>query len=157
MDCREQALKFLSFSDRTEKEMRARLERNGYSKEDIEDTLAFLKDYNYIDDERYARKYASDSVRLKGHGPGRIRAELARKGIGRDIVDKALEEMGADPREQLEAIMDRRFDGADLSSAKERNRIFGYFARRGYSPHDIWGVINSRCSFGDIDSDNFEE
>lgn len=157
MDCREQALKFLSFSDRTEKELRDRLGEKGYGEEEVEDTLAFLKDYGYIDDRRYARKFAGDSVRLKGHGPGRIRTELLRKGVGRDVVDEVLEEMETDPREQLEAAMERRFAGADLSNPKERNRIFGYFARRGYSPHDIWGAINSRSSFSDIDSGNFEE
>lgn len=154
MDCREQALKLISFRDRTEKELRDRLEEKEYNEDEIEETIDFLKNYGYIDDSRYARRFAADSVKLKGHGPGRIKTELLRKGIDRETVEIVLEEMETDPREQLEAIMERRFSGADLGSHKERNRIFAYFARRGYSPRDIWGVINSRCAFQDVD---FEE
>ncbi len=156
MDCREQALKLLSFSDRTEREMRKRLAEKGFDETDIDETLDFLTEYSYIDDRRYAAKYAADSVKLKGHGPGRIRAGLLQKGVSRDIVDETIDEMETDPREQLDAAMERRFANADLSNPKERNRIFSYFARRGYSPHDIWGAINGRSAFEDID-DNFEE
>ena len=154
MDCREQALKLLSFKDRTEKELRGRLGEKGYSEDEIEETIEFLKEYKYIDDASYARKYASDGIKLKGHGPGRIKTELLHKGIDRGTVEEVLEEMETDPREQIEELMERRFSSADLGNPKERNRIFGYFARRGYSPHDIWGVINSRSSFKDVD---FEE
>ena len=156
MDCREYALKLLSFSDRTENELRKRLEEKGFDGGDIDGALDFLKDYGYIDDARYAQKYAADSVRLKGHGPGRIRADLLRKGVSRESIDAAIDGLDTDPRERIEAEMEHRFDGADLSSRRERNRIFGYFARRGFSPHDIWGAINAKSSFDDIDGD-FEE
>ena len=156
IDCREQALKLLSFKDRTEKELRDRLRDKGYSEGEIEETIEFLKEYKYIDDALYARRFAADSVKLKGHGPGRIRTELLRRGIDRDTIEIVLEEMETDPREQIETTMERRFSSADLGNPKERNRIFGYFARRGYSPRDIWGVINSRCAFRDVDTD-FEE
>ena len=154
MDCREQALKLISFKDRTEKELRRRLEEKEYNEGEIEETIEFLKNYGYVDDARYARRFAADSVKLKSHGPGRIKTELLRKGIDRDTIEIVLEEMETDPREELEAAMERRFSSADLGNPKERSRVFGYFARRGYSPHDIWGVINSRSSFKDVD---FEE
>ncbi len=150
MDCKEYALKLLSFSDRTENELKKRLAEKGYGEDDIEGTADFLKNYDYINDSRYAQKYAADSVRLKGHGPGRIRAELLRRGVERDVIDLALDGVETDPRQQLEAAMERRFAGADLSSRRERERIFSYFARRGFSPHDIWGVINSKSSFDDV-------
>ena len=153
MDCREQALKLISFKDRTEKELRDRLEEKECTEDEIEETIEFLKNYGYIDDARYARRFAADSIKLRNHGPGRIRTELLRKGIDRDTIEIVLEEMETDPREQLEAAMERRFSSADLGNPKERNRIFGYFARRGYSPRDIWGVINSRCAFQDVDAD----
>lgn len=157
MDFKEYALKLLSFSDRTESELRKRLSEKGCGDEEAEAVVAFLKEYGYIDDARYARRYAADSLKLKGHGPGRIRADLLRKGIDRELAYAVLEEIEDDPRERIEAEMERRFSGADLSSRKERNRIFGYFARRGFAPHDIWGAINGKSSFDDVDPEYFEE
>ncbi len=151
MDCREQAVRLIAVKDRTEKEMRDRLAQKGFGPDEIDETVEFLKNYKYIDDAEYARRYAADGVNLKGWGPGRIRTELLRRGISRETVDQTLEQMEADPREQIDLIMERRFSNSDLSNRNERNRIFGYFARRGYNSHDIWGAINSRCAFRDIE------
>ncbi|MGN1098060.1 MAG: regulatory protein RecX [Clostridia bacterium] len=151
MDCRERAIKIVALKDRTEKELRDKLAEKGYSDEEIDDAVEFMKSYNYINDESYAEKYVADGINLRGHGPRRIKTELLRRGISRDIAEAALENIEAEPRERLEEIMERRFAAADLGNPKERNRIFGYFARRGYSSHDIWGVINSRCAFRDIE------
>lgn len=151
--CREAALKLFSFKDRTEAELCKRLAEKGFDEREIAETMAFAVEYGYIDDRRYAQRYISDGINLRGHGFGRIKTELLRKGIDRLLVEEEIalaEEAEADPRERIAEIIDSRFANADLGSQRERNRIFGYFARRGYAPRDIWGVINDKSAFKDV-------
>lgn len=154
MDSKEYTLKLLASHDRTEKELRDKLAAKGFSAEDIDSAITFASEYNYINDRSYADKYISDGIKLRRHGFTRIRTELLRRGVDRDTVDEAIESARQSceisPREQIEAVLDSRFSGADLSNPKERNRIFAYFARRGFSFDDIRGAINSKSAFKDL-------
>ena len=92
INSRDYALRLIEFRDRTEKELREKLVAKGYIEEQIEDTIEFLKNYGYIDDGRYASHFTQDAINLKKWGKIRIRTELLRKGIDREIVDFAIED-----------------------------------------------------------------
>lgn len=154
IDCRNYALKLIALRDRTEKEIRSKLSEKGYDENIIEDEIAFLKDYGYIDDKRYAQHFTNDAINLKKWGKVRIRTELLRRGIDRDITDNTVadaffEDCGEKVTEQLQS----RFKDSDLSNLKERTRIFNYFLRRGYTAEEIKGAMNKACSFRDIITD----
>lgn len=155
INCRDYALKVIEFKDRTEKEIREKLTQKGYDENIIEDEIAFLKDYGFINDLRYAQRFISDAINLKKWGKARIRAELLRKGVDREIIDNAVEDafMVVDD-DRLLNEMRRRFKNSDLSNIKERTRIFNFYMRRGFSPDEIKGVMNSMCSFNDIISED---
>ncbi len=158
--CKDAAVKLIAVKDRTEKELSQRLAEKGYDEREIAEAMAFAAEYGYTDDRAYARKYIREGVNLKNYGFSRIRAELLKKGVDRYVVeeeiDSARESADEAPRERILGAMERRFAGADLSNPKERNRIFGYFARRGFSPNEIWGAINKKSSFEDVSSEEFE-
>lgn len=153
MDCKDSAIKLLTFKDRTEKELRDKLKEKGYGDNEIDETTEFLKSYGYIDDLRYAKKFVADGINVRCHGPDRIRIELMRKGVSRETAAEVLENAAIDPRAQIEAALEQRFSHADLGNPKERNRILGYFARRGYAYRDVISTINERCAFDDIDTE----
>ena len=151
---RDYALRLIEFRDRTEKELCEKLVGKGYDENQIEDTVEFLKNYGYIDDKRYASHFISDAINLKKWGKIRIRSELLRKGIDREIVDFAIEDAFSqidDDRVLLQ--MQSRFKDADFSNMKERNRIFGFFIRRGFTPDEIKDAMNKMSSFSDITDD----
>lgn len=148
---RERALRLITVKDRTENEMRSRLTEKGYGIEEIEAELVFLKEYNYIDDLKYAQRYASDCVNLRKWGKARIKMELIKKGIDREIAENAAEEACGESGEVLLSQMQKRFQNADMGNPKERARIFGYFARRGFSPDEIKGAMNKMGFFRDIE------
>ena len=156
IECKEYALKLITFKDRTEKELIERLKEKKFSEENIEATVEFMKEYGYINDKSYTERYVSDCVKLKAWGKNRIRKELLYKGIERELIDKKLDELQFDTREILEKEMEKRFKNADFENPKQRARIFSYFARRGYSLSEIRGAINNFCSFEDILNDDWE-
>ena len=151
ISCRECALKLLAFKDRTEKEIADRLAQKGYSEENIAAELVFLKEYGYIDDRLYARRFTNDAVKLKKWGKSRIRTELLRRGIDKAEAEEILEELCGDSQECIKQEIQRKFGGADFNNMKERNRVFGYFARRGFNPSEIRGAINDVCSLEDYE------
>ena len=153
IECKEYALRILSFKDRTEAEMRKKIREKGYDENNEEEVIEFLKEYGYINDLRYAQKFASDAQNLKKWGRLRIEKELSVRGIPREIIYEVTEENDACEEDILNSEMKKRFSGVDFSNKKERARVFSYFARRGFSSGEIFGAMNKVCSFEDIETE----
>ena len=64
-DAKNQALRFLEVMDRTESELRKKLKDKDYSDDEVNEAIDFVKSYNYINDERYARIYIESSRNKK--------------------------------------------------------------------------------------------
>lgn len=156
IDCRNYVFKLIELCDRTEKELRGKLLEKGYDENIIEDEIAFLKDYGYINDARYAQRFVSDALNLKKWGKIRIRTELLRKGVQGEIVDNAIEDAFCEESDdRLFDMMQKRFKDSDFGNIKERNRIFNFYMRRGFTPDEIKGAMNRMCSFDDIMTDEY--
>ena len=72
------------------KELEKKLTDKGYDEEDAAYCAAWLAERGLIDDAGYAAAVARH-YSAKGYGPGRIRSELSRRGIGRDMWDEVLD------------------------------------------------------------------
>jgi regulatory protein len=75
-----------------------------------EKVLDVLVAEKYIDEQRYASAFARDKASLAGWGGTKIRYMLASKGIPRDIVEHALEDIDdSKARMKLEKLMENKF------------------------------------------------
>jgi regulatory protein len=142
------AFRYLGYSARSQAEIRARLVRDGFAVEVIEQVVAELVAGDYLDDAEFARHWIDDRADRKRYGRTRLKAELSRKGIDRDTADEALEAIGSDDefRRALQAAEPRwaRIDAAKLDSAalqKEKQRIAGFLTRRGFGWDTIKKVL----------------
>lgn len=138
-DPKEKALSLLKNRDKTECEMRDALEKNQFSPDQIDDTVFYLKDMGYIDDEAYAYKYVEMSMD-KRRGPLRIVRELEMKGIPRDVIDDAIEETMEDQWEWdiAEAIAeDIKHKNSSLSDEKILAKIVNKLSYEGFSEEII--------------------
>ena len=84
------AMHLLEKQDRTERQLYDKLKQNGYPESCIESAIAYVKSYHYIDDFRYASTYIRYHQEMKSRQ--KLKMELMAKGIGRDLVDAAVEE-----------------------------------------------------------------
>lgn len=151
ISARDYALKVIGFKDRTEKEIREKLAQKGYDEITIEDETEFLKSYGFINDLRYAEHFTHDAINIKKWGKARIKTELLRKGIDREIVENTIEDIFSElDDDRIFTEMKKRFKNSDFSNIKERTRIFNFYLRRGFSPDEIKGAMNRMCSFDDI-------
>jgi regulatory protein len=87
----EKALTFLERQDRTEAEIRERLERAEFDSDAIEDAIAKLIALGYVNDADYAERYLAALI-AKGRGRLRIREEMRRKGLPNALVENTIED-----------------------------------------------------------------
>lgn len=142
------ALHLLEYKDRTEKEMRRKLQQGDYPAEVIEETIEYLRSYGYIDDKRYAGRYLNS--RLEQKGRRRLFQELQQKGISASVIQEAWEELCLDgeahenEKEQIGALAEKKTGGRTELSPKEYRRLTGFLARRGFSWEEISCVFQEK-------------
>lgn len=137
---KQKAMDLLLDMDRTEKGLRQKLERKGFSAAAVDAAVSYVKGYGYVDDVRYADHYIE--VHSRSRSRQRIRYDLAQKGIDRGIIDAAFEKAGApDERPLIRTLAEKRADKYDLSDPKSRMKLASYLSRQGFAASDIWAVI----------------
>jgi len=134
------AMHLLERQERTEKQLRDKLQQNDYPKQCIEQAIAYVKSYHYVDDYRYA------SVYIRYHQEKESRQKLTQKlmmrGISREIIEQAMaEEFLADECAQIEELLRKR--GFDPESADDtiRRKTIQFLIRKGFKTRDIFRII----------------
>ena len=129
----------------TRKQLQDKLKQAGYSEGIIEQALAYMESFGYVDDAAYAKRYVEDYLERKSLR--KISEELARKGISREIIEDAIafveERDGASDEETMirELLIKKKYD-AETADYKEKNRIQAFLFRKGFSPDKIRKVMN---------------
>lgn len=114
-----------------------RLLRKGFDKELAEQVVEEFVRAGYLDDQRFAQMYITDSVNLGAKGMFRIRQELMRKGISGSILDRAMEETEVDSASALAEYVSQRNLCENIHSRKDLEKLKARLARRGYSLREI--------------------
>ena len=132
------ALKIINTRPMSKKEMRDRLIEKGEDPDNAALCADWLCEMGLINDESYAgsvvRHYAA-----KGYGESRIRQELNRHGIPRELWDSALEEM-PEQDEYLERFIRTRLHNSN--DRAEVRKLSDALFRRGYSWEQIKHALN---------------
>lgn len=130
---RARALELLSRRAMSEKELYDKLVQKGEDEHASAETVAWLVQNRLLDDESYAAAVARHYA-AKGYGAGRIRQELQRRGLDRDLWDAALgqAETGHDKLDRL--IAARLKDPEDRDQVR---KVTAALYRRGFSWDEI--------------------
>ncbi len=133
------AYRYLTFRQRSRAEVVQKLREKEFDPSVIQTVLADLTRLGYINDEQFAAQWASSRVRLRGYGRRRIEQELKDKGLDRDVVRKALEEIvdTETERETARKEADKKLNTMKLQDREtRRRRLAGFLERKGF-PYDI--------------------
>ena len=132
-EAKQRALKILERRDVSRKMLLDKLAEKGVSESDAAEVAGWLCGLGVVNDERFAglvvRHYAA-----KGYGERRIREELFRRGIDRELWDAALAELP-----ETDDTVDRLFAAKLRGDASPENlqRTQNYLLRRGFSWEEI--------------------
>ena len=144
-DAVELAFRFLARRDRTVAEVRAKLGAKGVEEAAIEHAVAELAATGYLDDARYAQRFAEDRVNLDGWGSDRIERRLVELGVEREHITAALR--GRDFGTELDAavaLLQRRWRQPPAND-RERERALGFLVRKGYDLEIAYDAIREHC------------
>ncbi len=141
---REHALMLLAQRAHSRKELRDKLIRKGESPEAADSAIIWLVEHGYLDDAAFAKTVVRH-YEQKGYGAQRIRAELSRRGIKRELWDEAMAEL-AEPDGQIDTFLRKRLKNAD--DRKEVQKLSAALMRRGYSWEEI------RAAFSRLNCDD---
>ena len=119
----------------SEKELRQKLRQKGADEADIETVTALCLDYGFVNDAEYAGMIARHYAAM-GYGPGRVRTELSRRGVPKELWDDALSELG-EQDETIDRLLAAKLRGKDPGDRKERDKAAAALLRRGYGWDDI--------------------
>jgi regulatory protein len=123
---------FLGHRDRTEAEVRRHLERRRVEPARIDAAVAELERQGYLDDTRFARRFAEDRRGLDAWGADRIERRLVALGIEPALAAETVAgEDGHDELAAAVALLRHRLRDAPRTD-RDRDRALGLLARRGY-------------------------
>ncbi len=140
--CRNYVLLLLSYRARSEKELRQRLTKKGYSPGVMERVLTELKQQGLVDDEKLARDYVVARVTIGHKGTHQVKQELLKMGFKPEAIIAALQS-APDETEAAKMVLEYflpRYRRLDPFTRKRR--LAGLLARRGFSPETVAELLS---------------
>ncbi len=134
---KKKAMDLLLHKDRTEKELRSRLKRAGFSEAAEDAALAYVCSFGYINDARYARRYVEFYQHRKSKR--QLETDLQKRGVADGDIEQAFEEWEGDLQALQAALKKRLGSDADISrmSFEEKQKAAAALYRKGFCRGDI--------------------
>lgn len=110
-------------------------------REKAEKVIEILVAEKYIDELRYASAFARDKSAISGWGETKIRYMLSSKGVPREIIDKALEEIDeSKAMTRLEKLMENKYRSLK-DDPQCRLKMLRFGLGRGYGYEEVSEVL----------------
>lgn len=135
--------RYLGYRDRTVLEVRRHLESKRVEPDTIDAAVAELLAQGYLDDARFAQRFAEDRRALDDWGAERIERKLLACGVAPELVAGALASRdAAGELDAAVAVLRRRFRTPPQSD-RERERALGFLVRKGYELELAYDAIRA--------------
>ena len=132
----ERAVKLLAAKPRSVAELRERLmQGKGADEQVVETVISRLREYGYLNDERFAFSYASYKVKQRPLGRRRLERDLKMKKVESGVANEALELVYAETSE--EQLIEKAIAKRLRTRGRPRNRaeaksLFDHLLRQGF-------------------------
>lgn len=131
---KEKALELLARKPQSRRELEKKLAQWGAEEDEAQTVCDRMEQLGYLNDAEYAARVVRH-YSAKGFGPGKLRDELYRRGVPRDLWQEAMDQ-AEDPAQSIDAFVAKKLAGktADRQTLK---KVSDALARRGYRWPDI--------------------
>jgi regulatory protein len=154
----QRAIKLLAARSRSVAELRELLlQSKEATKGIVEQVLVRLREYGYLDDERFAFGYASLKLRQRPLGRQRLKRDLAMKKVDKAVIDDALDQAFAEVSEEEQ--IDRAIEKRTRVRGRPKNRLqakslFDHLMRQGFPFELVADKVRaaSQVEVDDVDS-----
>lgn len=150
------AIVYLGAKPRTRKEIERYLIRKEFEDENIQYALDRLENEHIVDDEQYARQFASGRLRNSLKGRRWIKQELQQRGISKEAAAEATDALDR----EVELLAAKKAAEKKWRSLKgelidRKRKLMGYLLRRGFTGDIVKEAIKSIDL--EPEEDTFEE
>ncbi len=133
---REVGLRQLEHSFKTEKQVKDKLIQFEFTEETIERVIEKLREYNLLDDKKYAELFLKEKLRTRGLRKASY--ELAQKGIPKELISEMAMEMDTTNMEESSCMAHgkKKYDQLvkrEKDEYKLKNKLFTYLSSKGYN------------------------
>lgn len=134
------ALRSLGFREQTELQLRQKLEQREYSEDIIDAVILFLKQYNYLNDERFLEQYIASHCHKMNRR--QLHNRLYTLGFRQIDLEHYLEENLYDEEALLAAEFESYVQRRDITDPVVRNKVTAHFLQKGYSYSSVQRQLN---------------
>lgn len=134
------AMNLLKSREYTTAQLRTKLLQGYYPESIVQQALDYVASYHYTDDLRYAVGYISYHETVKSKR--RLEQDLLKKGIGKEIIEKAWtqwEEQGGcqDELAMIHRLLEKKHYRPEEADVKEQQKVYAFLLRKGFSGEQI--------------------
>ena len=134
------AVNYLSYRQRSSKEMVDHLIKKGFTRACAEEVTRQLQSARMMNDLEFARAFVRDRLKRKPTGQALLRMQLLARGIPSSMADTVLADLISPQNQQasaLQAAMRKiqitRSSTINLDDEKQKKRLLDFLLRRGFS------------------------
>lgn len=153
------ALKFIERSYKSEKEISDKLLLKGYDEKIAERVMKFLRDYNFVNDEKFIEMYIKEKTISAGRN--KIKYSLLRKGISEQLVLEAVDKIDNVLEQKIaKKLFDKKY-AILKNSEKDKRKLYkklgDFLIRNGFSGEIVSEILRSNSSLMDEEKVNCNE
>ncbi len=138
---REYMLRLLGRREHSPKELQIKGIKKGFTEAVCSQVIEELHEKDYINSERFARKFAADKFEFNKWGPYKIKVELLKKGIAEKLADRILKEhFTADEiKTQMVLLISKKKNRfiRETDKNKRSKKMFDFLLRKGFKSSEI--------------------
>jgi len=138
------SLKYLSFRNRSIKEVYDYLLRKNFIDETINSVLKRLVDLKFLNDEEFAKSWIESRQKYKGKSKYILKNELRLKGLKNDLIEPLLNEAEDDLETAKTLFEKKKKTLAKLPAEEFKKKMAAFLQRRGFS----WSVVSKLLKEG---------
>ncbi|MEG0731804.1 MAG: recombination regulator RecX [Vagococcus sp.] len=153
----QQALFFLNYQLRSEKEIKDYLKKKEISEEGIVYVIDKLQGLSLLDDLVFAESYVRTVIKTQDKGPQTIKQQLFKKGISDENIQKALDLFSFDDQEEAATkVAEKALRKYQNKSHKEQiNKVRQHLFTKGYSK-DVISLVMENLEVEKNEDDEWE-
>jgi len=135
--------RYCAYQERTQQEVRDKLYALELFRDEVEQVLTELITENYVNEERFAKSYASGKFRIKQWGKRKIIYALKQKNISSYCIEKALKEIEEDEYiATIKKLIDKKSSALAGDKFIINKKVSNYMIGKGFEAELVWSILN---------------
>lgn len=142
----DEALKYIETRLRSREEIKNYLNKKGYEKELIQNTIERLEKNHFIDDTSFAKAFIQDKMYLTTMGPEKIKQELLQLKVEESIIESIMDELDHNwIQEKINKLIDKKLNAKTKYTGNVlKQKVIDYMMNLGYEKGDIVSYLNTK-------------